>query len=87
MKISLKKSSKLRQKPTFVLSEKIWIFSLKTAEPDWKKFKVDPRQEDIKIQKYILTKNGEKSTRCRFMIKPEHEFTKYIWKKQNDENV
>jgi len=43
--------------------------------------KVDSRQDEIKIQKYILTKNGEKSTNCRFMIKPEYEFTKYISKK------
>ena len=46
-----------------------------------KKLKTDPRQEGIKIKKYILTKEGERSTRCRLLIKPEHEFTSYIWKK------
>lgn len=55
------------------------------TEGSRKKMKIDPRQEEIQINSYILTESGQKSTRCRFLIKSEHEFTKYIWKKQHDE--
>ena len=36
------------------------------------------------IKQYNLTPEGKKSTRCKFMTMNEHEFSIYIWKKQNN---
>jgi len=49
-----------------------------------KKIKSDPRMLNTTIQQYNLTPEGKKSTRCKFMTLNEHEFSIYIWKKQNN---
>ena len=58
------------------------IQSVKVAKkPDFKKLRVDPRQKEVELKSYVLTSQGEKSSRCRMLVKSEHEFTQYIWKK------
>ena len=43
-----------------------------------------PSWTDKPIQKYILTKEGEKTEKCKLMTMDEVQFTKMLWKKQNE---
>ena len=43
-----------------------------------------PNWTDRPIEKYVLTEEGEKSETCVFMTMDEVEFTKIVWKRQDD---